>query len=81
MASGMLNRVSKLIPAEVKLKAYFDLIYSKYGILSWGKSFHGHKVMMEKTFKRAWKVVSYENLDICRGFLKFDSIFSYFLGV
>ena len=83
MASGMLNRVSKLIPAEVKLKAYYALIYSKliYGILSWGKSSHGNKVMMEKTIKRAWKVVSYENLDICRGLLNFDSIFSYFVGI
>ena len=36
---------------EVKLKAYYALIYPKliYGILSWGKSSHGNKVMMEKT--------------------------------
>ena len=37
--------------------------------------------MMEKTIKRACKVVSYENLDICRGLLNFDSFFSYFDGV
>ena len=27
MATGMLNRVSKMVPVEVKLKAYYALIY------------------------------------------------------
>ena len=37
MDSGILNKVSKLIPVEVKLNAYYALIYSKliYGLLSW----------------------------------------------
>ena len=78
MASEILNRVSKLIPAEVMLKAYYALIYSKliHGILSWGKSSNGNKVMMEKTIKSAWKVVSYDNLDICKGLFNFDSVIS-----
>ena len=40
MATGMLNKVSKMVPVEVKLKAYYALINSKlvYGILSWGMS-------------------------------------------
>ena len=83
MASGMLNRISKLLPPEIKLKAYYALIYSKliYGISSWGKSSIHNKVIMEKTIKRAWKVVSYENRDICKGLLNFESMFSYFVGV
>ena len=37
--------------------------------------------MMEKTTKRAWMVVSYENLDVCQGLLNFASIFSYSVGI
>ena len=82
-SSGLLNRVSKFKPAEVQFEAYYALIYSKliYGLLFWGKSSHGNKGMMEKTIKRAWKVASYENLDICQGLLNFDSIFSSFVGI
>ena len=36
---------------------------------------------MEKTIKRAWKVVLYLNLDICQVLLNFDSIFYNFVGI
>ena len=68
-------------PAEVKLKEYYALIQLINGILSRGKSSQGNKVMMEKTIKRGWRVVSQQNLGICQGLLNFDSIFGYFVGI
>ena len=83
MATGMLNRVSNIVPVEVKLKAYYAVIYSRliHGILSWGKGSYGNKVTLKRIIKRAWSVISYENLDICKSLLNFESMFSYFIGV
>ena len=55
----MLNRVSRLVPIEVKVKAYYALIYSKviYAILSWGKSCLENEVMLETVVKRLWRVI------------------------
>ena len=83
MATGMLHRVSKIVPVEVKLKAYYGLIYSKliYGILSWGKGSDRNKVTLERIIIRAWLVFSYANLDVCKSTLNFESMFSYFIGM
>ena len=50
VASGMLKRVSRLVPIEAQLKADYALIYSKlvYGIMFWSKSYHGNKVKLER---------------------------------
>ena len=50
-----------------KDEGILTLIYSMliFSILSWVKSSHGDNVMMEKTIKRAWKAVSFDNSDIC----------------
>ena len=82
METGMLFKVSKLVLVEVKLKAYYALIYSKliYETLSWGKSSYGNKVTMERIIKRKWRLISYEKLDLCKNLLKFESISSYFIG-
>ena len=44
MATGMLNRISSLVPIEVKLKAYYALVDSKlmHSIISLGKISHGN---------------------------------------
>ena len=59
------------------------MIYSKlvYGILSKSKNSHGNKVTLERIIKRAWRVISYGNLDICKSLLNFESMFSYFIEV
>ena len=59
MATGMLNRVSIMVPLEVKFKAYYALNYSRLicGILSWVKSSYGNKATLERIFKRAWRVI------------------------
>ena len=67
----MLNRVSKLEPVEVKLIAYFALIYSRlvYSFISWGKRTQGIKVQWIREF------------DICKNLPKLESFFSYFIRV
>ena len=83
MATGMLNMVSNMVSVEVKLKSYYSLIYSKliYVILSWGKSFHGNKVTLERIIKHAWRVIPYINSDMCKSLLNFEYMFKYFIGV
>ena len=83
MATGMLYRVSKMIPVEVKLRAYYALLYTKLinGILSWGKRSYGNKVTLDMIIKRVWRAISYEKLDSCKCLLKFESMYSYFIGM
>ena len=61
------------MPFEVKLKFYYAFIYSKliYGILFCRKSSLGNKVTLEKIIRRAWKVLSYGNLDTYNSFPNF----------
>ena len=72
-----------MVPVEVKSKAYDAFIYSSliYGILSWGKSSYGNKVTLERIIKRAWRVILYGSLYICKSLLNYESMFSYFIGV
>ena len=44
-------------------------------------SSHGNKVTLERIFKRAWRVISYRNLDICKSLHNFESLFSYYIWV
>ena len=37
--------------------------------------------MLEKIIKRAWRVISHGNLDICKSLLNFESMFFYFIGL
>ena len=78
VATRMVNSVSKMVTVEVKLKAYYALIYSKliYSILSWGKNSNENKDTMEWIIKSAWMAISHENLDISKGLLNFESMFS-----
>ena len=45
-----------------------------------GKISHGNKVTLERNIKRAWRIISYRNLDIRESLLNFESMFSYFIG-
>ena len=50
-------------------------------IYTYGKSSQDNDVTLEKIIKRAWRVISYGNLVICKRILNFESMFSYFIGV
>ena len=69
----MVNSVSKMAPVEVKLKAYYVLIYSKliHDILSWGKSSYRNTVTLERIIKCAWRVIPY-------GIWIYDTVFLIF---
>ena len=41
----------------------------------------GNKVMLERIIKRGWRLISYENLDLCKSLHNFESMLCYLIGV
>ena len=83
MSTGLLYRVSTLVPLKVKLNAYYALIYSRisYAITVWGKSSIGNRNLCVNALKRVLKVIFYNIDDYIRAnnkLLDYDSIFDYF---
>jgi len=56
-ATGILKRLSSLLPVPVRVKIYFALIYSRvnYGIVSWGKCNVASLDRLNRTIERAKK--------------------------
>jgi len=81
-ATGMLNRVSFLIPVNVRLKIYYAMIYSRvsYGVITWGRCNLTSIARLSKTLTRAKKSLQC-NREIGSGLLTFDSIYRFFSAV
>jgi len=83
---GMLNRISNLIPPNVKLSIYYSLIFSRvsYGIVSWGSSGLTNAARIQRILSRARKIVTYDCFRReanVMGLLSFDSIYKYFTAI
>ena len=82
-STGVLRRVSNLVPVDVRLKIYYALIYSRmtYAITVWGRSSIGNRNLCNSAVKRVWKIIFYNcvrqganNLEL----LTYDSMLEYF---
>jgi len=77
-ASGMLNRLSSVLPVSVRMKIYFALIYSKvnYGIISWGKSNLVSIGRLSRAIERAKRILRC-SADSRKKLLNLNSIYVY----
>jgi len=83
-AIGMINRVSGLVPPNVKLKMYYSLIYSRvsYGVSVWGRSSILNVSRIDRLLRRAHRCVSYGfrgDLVVSDTFFDCNSIYEYFV--
>ena len=85
-STGIIRRVSNLIPPNVKLKIYYALIYSRitYAITIWGRSLAISKNLCHNALRRAWNVVFFgtnARTPPEKRVMSFDSIFEYCTAV
>ena len=85
-ATGMLNRVSTLIPKQVKFNVYFALIHSRlsYAVTVWGGSSRSNQKLCTSTLNRAWRLIFSNNGQVDNiesKLLNFESLYKYFTAV
>jgi len=77
-ATGILNRLSPLLPVGSRLKVYFALIYSRinYGVIAWGKCNLTSISQLGRVVARSWR--SLRSSSVVRSkLLNFNSIYAY----